>query len=125
MLRSVNENVAIIAPVKRRVRQGGKRFSEDDPFWEVVGIGQTAEPTNIATHKASYVQGIYQSAMTVVRVSVADERRAWEIIGRYSDKNFSFTDATSFAVMERLHIQHVFTLDRDFVQYGFISLIND
>lgn len=71
---------------------------------------------------ASYVGGIYQSAMTVVRVSAADERRAWEIIGRYSDKDFSFTDATSFAVMERLHIQHVFTLDRDFVQYGFISL---
>jgi len=74
---------------------------------------------------ASYVRGIYQSAMTVVRVSTADERRAWEIIGRYSDKDFSFTDATSFAVMERLHIQHVFTLDRDFVQYGFISLVND
>jgi hypothetical protein len=59
VLRSVNENVAIIAPVKRPVRQGGKRFSEDDPFWEVVGIGQTAEPTNIAEHKDDYLAEAY------------------------------------------------------------------
>ncbi len=59
VLTRANENVAIIAPVKRPVRRGGKRFSEDDPFWEVVGIGATAEPTNIAEHKDAYLAEAY------------------------------------------------------------------
>jgi predicted nucleic acid-binding protein len=59
---------------------------------------------------------------TVVRVSASDERRAREIVLSYADKNFSLTDATSFAVMERLHITHTFTLDQDFGQFGWFVL---
>ena len=59
---------------------------------------------------------------TVVRVRPADERRAREIIFTYTDKDFSLTDATSFAVMERLHIGTAFTFDRHFAQFGFAVL---
>ncbi len=59
---------------------------------------------------------------TVVRVSARDERRAREIIERYDDKEFSLTDAISFAVMERLRIGSAFTFDRHFAQYGFAVL---
>lgn len=59
---------------------------------------------------------------TIVRVSVRDEQRAVEILRRYDDKTFSFTDATSFAVMERLHITQAFSFDQDFRQYGFQTL---
>ena len=41
---------------------------------------------------------------TVVRVATRDERRARQIVFGYTDKDFSLTDATSFAVMERLRI---------------------
>ena len=47
-----------------------------------------------------------------------DERRAREIVFGYADKDFSLTDATSFAVMERLRIPQAFTLDRNFAQFG-------
>jgi predicted nucleic acid-binding protein len=60
--------------------------------------------------------------ITVIRVNVADEARAREIIHQYQDKDFSLTDATSFAVMERLGIAHAFTFDHNFAQYGFIVL---
>jgi predicted nucleic acid-binding protein len=66
--------------------------------------------------------GLLSSPTTVVRVSAADERRAQAIITQYADKAFSYTDATSFAVMERLHIAQVFTFDRDFLQYGFTDV---
>jgi len=65
---------------------------------------------------------IDSSTTTIVRVSARDERRAREILARYDDKDFSLTDATSFAVMERLHISQAFTLDADFSQYGFAVL---
>lgn len=65
---------------------------------------------------------IERSATTMVRVTAADERRARAIIERYTDKDFTLTDATSFAVMERLGVGHAFTFDRNFTQYGFTVL---
>lgn len=68
---------------------------------------------------ATVLTEIDASTTTVVRVSLRDERRAREIIAAYTDKDFSLTDAISFAVMERLHISHAFGFDRHFNQYGF------
>ena len=59
------------------------------------------------------------SSTVIVRVSLADERRAREIVRHYTDKDFSLTDATSFAVMQRLRIGRAVTLDDHFAQYGF------
>lgn len=54
----------------------------------------------------------------VVRAAEADEDAAKAIIFRYTDKDFSLTDAISFVVMERLRIPVAFTFDRDFERYG-------
>lgn len=51
-------------------------------------------------------------------VTPTDEKKAREIIHRYLDKSFSYTDATSFAVMERLHVREAFAFDPHFQQYG-------
>jgi predicted nucleic acid-binding protein len=51
-------------------------------------------------------------------VSLADEEKAKDIIRRYTDKTFSYTDATSFAVMERLGAREAFAFDPHFQQYG-------
>lgn len=55
----------------------------------------------------------------VERVTEDDEGRAKEIIRKYTDKTFSYTDATSFAVMERLGLRTAFAFDPHFRQYGF------
>ena len=55
----------------------------------------------------------------VERVTEGDEARARTIIGQYTDKTFSYTDATSFAVMERLGLRRAFAFDPHFQQYGF------
>ena len=64
------------------------------------------------------LQKIDRSDADIIRVSPADESRAREIITKYRDKDFSLTDATSFAVMDRLGIRHAFTFDRHFLHYG-------
>jgi predicted nucleic acid-binding protein len=51
-------------------------------------------------------------------VSRRDEDRVWAIIEQFDDKDFTFTDTTSVAVMQRLRISAAFTFDADFAQYG-------
>jgi uncharacterized protein len=65
-----------------------------------------------------FLQDAMQSSTVIVRVRANDEERAREILFRYEDKAFSYNDAISFAVMERLSIDLAFTFDRDFRQYG-------
>ena len=55
----------------------------------------------------------------VERATEADEAKARQIVAEYTDKTFSFTDAVSFAVMERLAVKRAFAFDRHFRQYGF------
>ncbi len=54
----------------------------------------------------------------LIRVSPEDEVRAWTVFTRYADKTFSYTDCTSFALMERLRIEAAFAFDTHFAQYG-------
>lgn len=65
-----------------------------------------------------FLRNLEQSTTTLVWVTPADVQRAKEIIYQYDDKDFSLTDATTFAVMERLVIPYAFTFDRHFTQYG-------
>jgi predicted nucleic acid-binding protein len=71
---------------------------------------------------ALVLQRIDQSTTTIVRISATDERRARDIISGHRDKDYTLTDATSFAVMERLRIGDAFTFDRHFAQYGYALL---
>ena len=73
-------------------------------------------------HATAFLRGIGEGSTVIARVSARDEERARSIIFQYDDKDFSYTDATSFAVMERLRIGQAFTFDRHFAQYGFAVL---
>lgn len=69
-----------------------------------------------------FIQEVGRSTINAIRVGAEDEERAKDIIVQYNDKDFSYTDATSFAVMDRLDIQHAFSFDHHFRQFGFILL---
>ena len=74
---------------------------------------------------AQFLRDMDRSRTVVVRVRAADETRAKLLIYQYDDKPFSFTDAISFVVMERLGIHIAFTFDRHFGQYGFTAATPD
>ena len=59
-----------------------------------------------------------QQIARLVKITEQDEDRAWEIFVRHHDKEFSFTDCTSFALMERLQVDTAFAFDDHFRQYG-------
>lgn len=71
---------------------------------------------------ADFLHEVDASTTHRERVTPAGERRAREILERFADKDFSLIDATSFAVMERLHITHAFSFDEHFAQFGLALL---
>jgi predicted nucleic acid-binding protein len=67
---------------------------------------------------AQFLTDMEESNTVVIRARAADEDRAKQILFQYTDKEFSFADAISFAVMECFAIRLAFSFDRDFAQYG-------
>lgn len=54
VLQRAHEDVAMLVPLTRRkVRRAprGKLLTKDNPLWNIVGIGQSEGPTNIALYK--------------------------------------------------------------------------
>jgi uncharacterized protein len=58
----------------------------------------------------------------IVRISAEVEGLAWGIFCRYEDKDFSYIDSTSFAVMQLLGLDTAFAFDQYFRQFGFVCL---
>lgn len=63
-------------------------------------------------------QWLSTSVWVVERLLPEDEDAAAEIIHTQLDKRYSFTDATSFAIMKRLRIRAALAFDRHFTQFG-------
>lgn len=57
-------------------------------------------------------------AIDLVRIDEALERDAWEILESHEDKEWSYVDATSFALMQREGIHEAFAFDHHFAQRG-------
>lgn len=73
------------------------------------------------SHKAAmvFMNGFDISRIRLLRVTEKDERVAKRIFSTYKDKEFSFTDCTSFALMDRYGINASLSLDKHFSQYGY------
>ena len=58
----------------------------------------------------------------MVRVTVEDERAAWDLFCNRSDQDYSFTDCTSFTLMRRLGLNRALALDADFSAEAFVVM---
>lgn len=64
-------------------------------------------------------RSFFDGAVAVVyRLTKADLENSWNIFRKYQDKDWSFTDCTSKAVMENMRITTAFTFDHHFKQFG-------
>ena len=57
------------------------------------------------------------------RVDEYDLSEAWDVFRKFTDKQWSFTDCTSYVVMRRLGIDTAFTFDEHFRQFGFVTVV--
>lgn len=57
--------------------------------------------------------------VSVLWITEPLEGSAWKIFEKQTDKDYSFTDCTTFALMEEEAIRNAFSFDHHFTQYGF------
>lgn len=75
-------------------------------------------PTAGATPARRFLEEVDASLCQVELVNADDHRVARRLIDRHQDKSYSYCDALSFVVMERLRIDVAASFDRHFRQYG-------
>jgi len=61
----------------------------------------------------------------VVHVDLATESEAWRWLRARGEREYSFVDATSFAVMRRRRIREALAFDGDFNAAGFVEVRPD
>lgn len=103
--------------VQSRTRLVSTNFVFDESYTLIL--------TRLGRHRAvawgdRFLEG---KLIELLRVGEDHERRAWEIIRSFDDKDFSYTDATSFAVTESLGIEEAFSLDHHFRAYGRLRIL--
>ncbi|MCC6155953.1 MAG: type II toxin-antitoxin system VapC family toxin [Candidatus Hydrogenedentes bacterium] len=56
-------------------------------------------------------------------VTPTDFMKAWDLHEAFQDKEWSFTDCTSYIIMQRLGIQSAFSFDLHFKQFATVSVV--
>lgn len=104
--------------VQEALERGDRRLATSTyVFDELVTLTMTRR-----SHDASVRAGSLLTDPTVVRlerVTGRDEEAAWQRFQDRPDQGYSFTDCTSFVLMERLGIDGAIALDDDFAREGF------
>lgn len=60
--------------------------------------------------------------LRTIRIDREIEREAWQWLRTRDEREYSFVDATSFALMRSLRIREAFAFDGDFTAAGFVEL---
>ncbi len=76
--------------------------------------GHSVASAALAVFRSARVQLLYTEKVT--------EEEAWRWLRRHDEREFSFVDATSFAVMRRMRLRHALAFDGDFQAAGFAEL---
>ena len=74
------------------------------------------------SHRAAVAFGdalISSNVASIEDITNEERLKAWVLFKKYRDKDLSFTDCTSFALMVKLKLQKAFSFDDHFKQVGF------
>lgn len=59
----------------------------------------------------------------LVKVGDDDFVKALQIYKQFTDKQWSFTDCTSYVLMQRLNVKKAFSFDQHFHQFGTVTVV--
>jgi predicted nucleic acid-binding protein len=64
----------------------------------------------------------YSTVVRVEHITAELEEQAWEWLARHDERQYSFVDATSFALMREKNLHNAYAFDNDFSAAGFVEL---
>lgn len=104
------------ATLKQLVQEGVQLFTSNYVFAETY----TALLVRVGRNEAIEWGKRFRIGKTIelVRVDEDVEQEAWSILESHTDKEWSYVDATSFALIERERLNAAFAFDRHFAQRG-------
>lgn len=86
-------------------------------------LGELHRLTLIKLHRRAAIEAVGRIMSTprvdVIHPDAEDLNEGLAMLERFSDQDFTLTDAISFAVMQRLGVRRAFAYDRDFAVAGF------
>lgn len=94
----------------------GRLITSNFVFDEAVTLARYRLGWDVARKLGSQLRE--QRIARMERVTPKDEAAAWSIFDQYRDKRFSFTDCTSFALIQRLELPLSLAIDSDFRSFG-------
>ena len=98
-------------------RWEGRLVTTDYVFDETVTLARARLGTAAATQIGETL--LDSGVVELVRLLPEDFEDAWQLFKKRKDKEWSFTDCASFAVMRRLRLHAAVTTDQHFRQAGF------
>ncbi|MBI3181962.1 MAG: type II toxin-antitoxin system VapC family toxin [Myxococcales bacterium] len=105
-------------PVKQALDEfGGRLVTTNFIFDEAVTLCAFRGGHLLARRVGGHL--LAPDVVDLVRVTVEDEAGAWKLFLAREDKEYSFTDCTSFVVMRRLGLTRAASVDDDFSREGF------
>jgi predicted nucleic acid-binding protein len=105
------------------LKTGGLLITTDYIVDETLTLLRLRLGLNAAQAWSSQIESSTRLRWELIGPERADAARA--IFFQYRDKDFSFTDCTSFAVMRELGLRVALTTDRHFSQMGFMIKPHD
>ena len=111
-----DENHKAAAAFYRNAKEKGTRFvTTSFVLCETLNYLRARISHNIAV---LFRENLKKSGfLEIVTVTPSIEDAAFTIFKRYTDKDFSFTDCTSFSIMKSLKLKSAFAFDRHFDQF--------
>lgn len=94
----------------------GRLITSNFVFDEAVTLARYRLGWDVAQKLGSQLRE--QRIARLERVTPKDEAAAWSIFDKYRDNRFSFTDCTSFALIQRLALPLSLAIDSDFRSFG-------
>ncbi|OBG01511.1 PIN domain-containing protein [Mycolicibacter sinensis] len=64
----------------------------------------------------------HSASVRIEHITTDVEEQAWEWLARHDEREYSFVDATSFALMRKKKLVNAFAFDEDLSAAGFVEL---
>lgn len=97
-------------------------FTTNAVVWETYTLLQK-RARNGHVAGMTFLDAVDEGFCQVERIQPIDEERPTDLLRSHSDKEYSFCDALSFAVMERLRLDAAMSFDQDFESCGKFTLL--